>query len=99
MRATGEALITPVIALIIGWHSGWIIVAPHQASTLALLLEIPADELGAALGNHLGIVMAVARRHQRGAAGGHASRDGRCPQSVLIHRHEVLDALRAPFAA
>src|SRR5438093_7782316 len=27
----------------------------HQAGTLALLLEIPADELGPTLGDHLGI--------------------------------------------
>src|SRR5262245_35219080 len=70
MRPGGEALITGVIALVIGRHRGRIIVTPHQAGTLALLLEIPADELRATLGHHLRILMAVAGRHQRGAAGG-----------------------------
>jgi hypothetical protein len=44
-------LITRVIALIIRWHGGRIIVAPHQAGPLALLLDIPAHEFGAALGH------------------------------------------------
>src|SRR5215470_3550814 len=44
--AGGEALIPGVIALVVGRHGGRIIVTPHQAGTLALLLEIPADELG-----------------------------------------------------
>ena len=70
MRPGGEALITGVIALVIGRHRSRIIVTPHQAGALALLLEIPADELGTTLGDHLRVLMAVAGRHQRGPAGG-----------------------------
>ena len=62
MRSTGEALIAGVIALIIRRHRRRIIVAPHQTGALALLLEIPANELGAAPGDHLGIFVAVACR-------------------------------------
>ena len=99
MRPAGETLIAGVIALIIGWDRGRIIVAPHQAGALTLLLEIPADELGATLRHNLRILMAVAGRHQRGTAGGFGSRDRRRLQRILIHRHEVLDAVRASLAA
>ena len=60
MWPTGEALITGVIALIIGWHRGRIVVAPHQTGALALLFEIPADQLGTPLRHDLRILMAVA---------------------------------------
>src|ERR1700730_6556265 len=46
MRPAGEALVARVIALVIGRHGGGIVVAPHQPSTLALLFDVPADELG-----------------------------------------------------
>ena len=51
MRAACEALIAREIALIIRRHGGRIIVAPHEAGTLPLLLDIPAHEFGAALGH------------------------------------------------
>src|SRR5258708_12166371 len=60
MRPTGEALVARVIALIIRRHGGGIIVAPHQTGALTLLLDVPADELGAALGHDLRILMAIA---------------------------------------
>src|SRR6185436_8292712 len=60
MWPAGEALVPGVIALIIGRHRGRIIVAPHEAGALTLLLEIPADERGATLGHDLGIFVAVA---------------------------------------
>src|SRR5258708_26183628 len=98
MRPTGEALVARVIALIIRRHGRWIIVAPHQAGALALLLEVPADELGAALGDDLRILMAIACRHQRGApvAAGPIARGGR-PQRVPLERHQLFDAARSPL--
>src|SRR5215510_16327326 len=95
----GEALITGVIALVIRWRRGRIIVAPHEASALALLLEIPADELRATLGHHLRILMAVAGRHQRGPAGGTSASARRRLQRLLIDRHKVFDTVRAAFTA
>jgi hypothetical protein len=56
-----------VVALIVRRHRGRIIIAPHQARTFALLLEIPADKFGAALGYDCRVFMAIARGHQRGA--------------------------------
>src|ERR1700730_16247361 len=64
MRPAGEALVARVIALVVGRHGRGIIVAPHQARALALLLDVPADELGAAPGHDARILVTVARRHQ-----------------------------------
>ena len=76
MRPGGEALVARVIALIVRRHRGRIIVAPHQAGALALLLDVPADEFGAALGDDPRILVAEAGRHQRGAPGGSAALAG-----------------------
>ena len=87
MRPGGEALVALVIALIVGRHGGRVVVAPHQAGALALLLDVPADQFGAALGDDLRVLVAIARRHQRGARGRagavapgrSAARPGRAP--------------------
>src|SRR5438270_7906467 len=60
MRPAGKALVAGVIALIVRRHGRGIVVAPHQAGPLALLLDIPADELGAPPGHDPWILMAVA---------------------------------------
>src|SRR5438046_1163172 len=99
MRPAGEALIARVIALVIGRYGGGIVIAPHQAGALALLLDVPADELGAALGHDLRILVAIACRHQGGmsVAAGAIARG--CVERVTIERHQLLDAVGTPFAA
>src|SRR5262249_40190829 len=94
MRAAGQTPVALVIALVVLRHGGWIIVAPHQAGALALLLDVPAHQLGAALGDNPRILMAIAGRHQRSARGG-SSAGGRPAQCISIERHQLLDALRA----
>src|SRR5207302_1949665 len=95
VRPAGEALVARVIALVVGRHGRRVIVAPHQASALALLLQVPADQLGAAPRDGLRILVAIPGRHQRGAAG----RAAGTPQRILIERHQLPDAVRAAFAA
>src|SRR5712691_12863703 len=95
VRPAGEALVAGIIALVIRRHGRWVIVAPHQASALALLLDVPANQFGAAPRDRLRILMAVAGRHQRGAPG----RPARGSQRILIERHKLLDAIGAAFAA
>src|SRR4051812_17601850 len=67
VRSGSEALISGVIALVIRRHGGGIVIAPDETSAFALLFDVPADQLAAALGGDLGILVAVAGRHQRGA--------------------------------
>src|SRR5215210_5296838 len=50
VRPGGEALIPGVIALVIRRHRGGVVIAPDQAGALALLFDVPADQLAAALG-------------------------------------------------
>src|ERR1700730_6793903 len=69
MRPAGEALVARVITLVIGRHGVGIIIAPHQARALALLLDVPPDELGAAPGHDIRVLVAVSGGHQRGARG------------------------------
>src|SRR5712691_628630 len=95
VRPAGEALVAGIIALVIRRHGRWVIVAPHQASALALLLNVPANQFGAAPRDRLRILMAVAGGHQRGAPG----RTAGIPQRILIERHQLPDATRAAFAA
>src|SRR5216683_445403 len=95
VRPAGEALVARVIALVIRRHGRRVIVAPHQAGALALLLDVPADQLGAAPGDGLRVLVAIAGRHQRGAPG----RTAGIPQRILIERHQLLDAIGAAFAA
>src|SRR5579862_2282855 len=52
-----EALVARVIALVVGRHGGRVVVAPHQAGALALLLDVPANELAAALGGDFRVGM------------------------------------------
>ena len=95
MRPAGEALVARVIALIIGRHGGGIVVAPHQPGALALLLDVPADELGAARGNDPRILVAIACRHQRGGRLAHGPIVGGSPQRVAVQRHQLPDTVRA----
>src|SRR3954451_1310187 len=67
VRPGGEALIASVIALVVRRHGGGIVIAPEETTALALLFDVPADQLTAALGCDLRVLMAVARGHQRGA--------------------------------
>jgi hypothetical protein len=67
VRPGGKTLIARIIALIIRRHGGGILVAPHQAGTFALLLDIPAHEFGPSFGHHKWIFIALSRGHQRGA--------------------------------
>src|SRR5215470_19123233 len=97
MRPAGEALIARVIALVVRRHGGGIVVTPHQAGALALLLDVPADELGAAAGDNLRILMTIARRHQRSART-RAVVGGR-PQRLAIQSHQLADPLWPAFAA
>src|SRR5215831_10108279 len=96
---TGEPLVARVIALIV-WRDGCrVIVAPHQPGALALLLDVPRHQFGAALGHDLRVFVAIARRHQRGARAGRGSAASGGPERLLICRHQLPDALRAAFAA
>src|SRR5207248_2645178 len=97
--AAGEALVARVIALVIGRHGGRVIVAPYQAGALALLLDVPGDELGAALGHDPRILVAISGRHQRGAWGGSGAVAWGRSQRLPIKRHQLFDAARAAFAA
>src|SRR5207248_579118 len=75
------------------------IVAPYQAGALALLLDVPGDELGAALGNDPRILVAKAGRHQRGARSGpYPVARGR-EECVPVERHQLLHTVGAAFAA
>ena|SRR5580658_4324630 len=67
VRAGGKPLVALLIALVVGRHRVRVIVAPYQTGALALLLDIPTNELGAAPDDDLRVFMAKARRHQRGA--------------------------------
>ena len=99
MRPGGKTLIARIIALIIRRHGGGIVVAPHQAGTFALLLDIPAHEFGATFRHRKWIFMALSRSHQRGApaVSRHVLRSR--PQCILIGRHEFADPIRPAFAA
>ena len=97
MRSAGETLITCIVAAIIRRHGARVIVAPHQAGALTLLLEVPSHQLGATFSDDLRIFMAIAGSHQRGTSRG-SSALGRL-QRFLIERHELLDASRTAFAA
>ena len=97
MRSAGKTLVARIVAAIIRRHGARIIVAPHQAGTLALLFEVPAHQFGAALGDDLWILMAIAGGHQGGALRW-SSAWGRL-QRFLIQRHELPHAIRAAFAA
>src|SRR5215471_13342946 len=89
MRPAGEALVARVITLVVRRHGGGIVVAPHQAGTLALLLDVPADELGAAPGDDPRILVAIARRHQR-STGRRTSPFARSRrQRMLVNRHQL----------
>src|SRR6516164_8437402 len=67
MGPAGETLVARIVALIISRNRSGVIVAPDQPGALTLLLDVPADELGAAPGDDPRILVAVTRRHQRGA--------------------------------
>src|ERR1041385_9216350 len=56
VRGGGEGLGGRVIALVVGRYGRRVVIAPHQAGALALLLDIPADKLGAALGNDFAVL-------------------------------------------
>src|SRR5499427_6712469 len=99
MRPAGEALIARVIAGVVRRHGGGMIVTPHQAGALALLLDVPADELGAAAGDNLRILMAIARRHQRSTRRRASPPAGSRRQCVPVERHQLSYTVWAAFAA
>src|SRR5215469_13836835 len=99
MRPAGEALIARVIALVVRRYGGGIVVTPHQAGALALLLDVPADELGAAPGDDPRILVAIARRHQRSTWRGASPLARGRRQRVPIERHQLSYTVGASFAA
>src|SRR6516162_8408977 len=99
VRPAGEPLVARVVALVIGRYSSRIIIAPNQPGALALLLDVPADELGAARGNDPWIFVAIACRHQRSRRLGSGPLVGGSSQRFAIQRHQLPDTIRPALAA